>query len=610
MPAASCSAKIHVLPGDVVSRIAAGEVVERPAAVVKELLENSLDAGGLHITIDVKDGGLALIRVTDDGEGISRADLPLAFGRHATSKLRSDRDLASVRTMGFRGEALPSIASVSHVLVTTATRQDTVGSQLTLVAGAGSSIVDAPAVPGTRIEVSNLFFNQPARKKFLKSTTTEFSHISHVVQLAGLAWPSVHFRLTHNGQEILNYPTVTAERDRILQVYGPAFLDKTIEVRGRTAGLSIRGVMVEPIHARSSRTPQELFVNRRPIRNATVFHAVMDGYGSFLPKGHHPTFVLFLDIEPDRLDINVHPTKKEVRFAETESLHQLVRQSVRHALGGSERKVVLGLAPEGPSQMAPEFAPTAERQTTSFRDSHPAPLISARKEDSRINASGEVPLSGNVEGSQLAFAREAAAPYQRGEKPDIVPFGQILRTYLVAQVGEELQVIDQHTAHERVLFQRLRRGWQSRDIPSQPLLIPEPIELSAAHSALLLKRLDDLEKLGLQIEPFGATAVAIRGVPVGLGKVDATALVQDLLDDLTEWDSVSSLELRVQPVLASLACHGAVRAGRALAHPEIQQLIYDWVQEGLIMTCPHGRRTAFRLSTTELAKLFGRVGWA
>ncbi len=610
MPAASCSAKIHVLPDDVVSRIAAGEVVERPAAVVKELLENSLDAGGLHITIDVKDGGLALIRVMDDGEGINRADLPRAFERHATSKLRSDQDLTSVRTMGFRGEALPSIASVSHVLVTTATRQDTVGSQFTLVAGVGSSIVDAPPVPGTRIDVSNLFFNQPARKKFLKSTTTEFSHISHVVQLAGLAWPSVHFRLTHNGQEILNYPAVTADRDRILQVYRQAFLDRTIEVRGRTAGSSIRGVMVDPIHARSSRTPQELFVNRRPIHNATVFHAVMDGYGSFLPKGHHPTFVLFLDIEPDRLDVNVHPTKKEVRFAETEALHQLVRQSIRHALSGSERKAVLGLSQAGLSQTAPEFAPTAERQTASFLDSHPTALNSARRQDTRINISDAASLSDIVKGSQLAFAHEAAAAYQRAEKPDIVPFGQILRTYLVAQVGEELQVIDQHTAHERVLFQRLWRGWQSRDIPSQPLLIPEPIELSAAQSTLLLKRRDDLEKLGLLIEPFGATAVAIRGVPIGLGKVDAAILVQDLIDDLTEWDSASSLELRVQPVLASLACHGAVRAGRALTLPEIQQLIHDWVQEGLIMTCPHGRRTAFRLSTDELAKLFGRVGWS
>jgi len=607
MPAASCSAKIHVLPDEVVCRIAAGEVVERPAAVVKELLENSLDAGGLHITIDVKDGGLALIRVTDDGEGIIRADLPLAFKRHATSKLRSDRDLASVTTMGFRGEALPSIASVSHMLVTTATRQDTVGSQLTLGAGAGGSIVDAPAVPGTRIDVSNLFFNQPARKKFLKSITTEFSHISHVVQLAGLAWPSVHFRLTHNGQEILNYPAVTADRDRILQVYRQAFLDRTIEMRGRIAGSSIRGVMVDPIHARSSRTPQELFVNRRPIRNATVFHAVMDGYGSFLPKGHHPTFVLFLDIEPDRLDVNVHPTKKEVRFAESEALHQLVRQSVRHALSGSERKVVLGLTQAGLSQTAPEFAPMAERQTASFGDSHPAAAISTRR---RINVSDTVSQSGIVVGSQLAFARETVEAYERVEKPDIVPLGQILRTYLVAQVGEELQVVDQHTAHERVLFQRLWRGWQSQDIPSQPLLIPEPIELSSAQSTLLRKRSDDLEKLGLLIEPFGATAVAIRGVPVGLGKVDAAVLVQDLLDDLTEWDRASSLELRVQPVLASLACHGAVRAGRALALPEIQQLIHDWVQEGLIMTCPHGRRTAFRLSTDELAKLFGRVGWS
>ena len=605
MPAASCSAKIHVLPDDVVSRIAAGEVVERPAAVVKELLENSLDAGGLHITIDVKGGGLSLIRVTDDGEGINRADLPRAFERHATSKLRSDRDLASVTTMGFRGEALPSIASVSHVLVTTATRQDTVGSQCTLVAGAGSAIVDAPPVPGTRIDVANLFFNQPARKKFLKSTTTEFSHINHVVQLASLAWPSVHFRLTHNGQEIFNYPAVTTDRDRILQVFRQAFLDRTIEVRGRTAGLSIRGVMVDPIHARSSRTPQELFVNRRPIRNATVFHAVMDGYGSFLPKGSHPTFVLFLDIEPNRLDVNVHPTKKEVRFAETEALHQLVRQSVRHALGGSERKVVLGLSPQ-----ASELIPTVERQPASFGDAQSAASLSARGQDSRIDARNSVTFPGIVEGSQLPLAAEASAEYRSAEKPEIVPFGQILRTYLVAQVGEELQVIDQHTAHERVLFQRLWRGWQNRDIPSQPLLIPEPIELSAAQSALLLKRADDLEKLGLLIEPFGAMAVAVRGVPVGLGKVDATVLVQDLLDDLTEWESTSSLEMRVQPVLASLACHGAVRAGRALTLPEIQQLIHDWVQEGLIMTCPHGRRTAFRLSTDELAKLFGRVGWA
>lgn len=610
MPAASCPAKIHVLTGDVVSRIAAGEVIERPAAVVKELVENSLDAGGLHVTIDVKNGGLALIRVADDGEGISRSDLPLAFERHATSKLRSDRDLVSVTTMGFRGEALPSIASVSHVLVTTATRQDTVGSQFTLIAGAGGAIVDASPVPGTRIDVSNLFFNQPARKKFLKSIATEFSHISHVVQLAALAWPSVHFRLTHDDREIFNYPAVTADRDRILQVFRQGFLDRTIEVRGRTAGLSIRGVLVDPVHARSTKTPQELFVNRRPVRNAAVFHAVMDGYGSFLPKGSHPTFVLFLDIEPDRLDVNVHPTKREVRFAETETLHQLVRQSVRHALSGSERKIVLGLSQVGLQQTVTEFSSTAGHQAASFADFRTSASISDQREAFPMDASGAASLSGIIEGGQLTFAQEATAAYRQEKKFGIVPLGQILRTYLVAQVGEELQVIDQHTAHERVLFQRLWRGWQSRNIPSQPLLIPEPIELPAAKVTLLLEHADQLEKLGLLIERFGAMAVAIRGVPVGLGKVDAAALVQDLLDDLTEWNSVSSLDTKVQPVLASLACHGAVRAGRAMAHPEIQQLIHDWVEEGLIMTCPHGRRTAFRLSTDELAKLFGRVGWA
>src|SRR4026208_1580955 len=277
MPAASCSAKIHILPDDVVSRITAGEVVERPAAVVKELLENSLDAGALHITIDVKDGGLALIRVTDDGEGIGRADLPLAFERHATSKLRSDAELTSITTMGFRGEALPSIAAVSHIQVATATKEDALGAQLFLVGGVQQGLADAPPVAGTKIEVADLFYNQPARKKCLKSISTEFSHISAIVQQAALAWPSVHFRLTHNGHEILNHSAVTSDRERGLQGYQPSFLDKTVEVRGRMAGCTLTGVMVDPVHARASKTPQDLFVNRRPVRNAGVLHAPLEG---------------------------------------------------------------------------------------------------------------------------------------------------------------------------------------------------------------------------------------------------------------------------------------------------------------------------------------------
>ena len=512
MPAASCSARIHVLPGDVVSRIAAGEVIERPAAVVKELVENSLDAGSRQISIDTKDGGVALIRVTDDGEGISRTDLQMAFERHATSKLSSDGDLPSITTMGFRGEALPSIASVSTVVVTTVTRQETVGSTLTLVGGVGRSVVDAPPVPGTRIEVSDLFFNQPPRKKFLKSIATESSHISHVVQLAALAWHTVHFRLTHNGHEILNYPAVESERDRLLQVYRPLFVDKTIDVRGRIPGLSIHGVMIDPVHSRTSRTPQDLFVNRRPIRSAPVFHAVAEGYGSFLPKGHHPTFVLFVDIDPDRIDVNVHPTKREVRFAETDSIHQLVRRTVRHALGGPEHSITRGTASALAQQIPSVSAmPTGAAPTGHLPGSTSAPN---RRCDGEIDQPAL--SSSSVEGSQLTLAREAVALYHPAAQPEIVPLGQILRRYLVAHVGEELQVIDQHTAHERVLFERLWRGWQNRGITSQPLLIPEPIELSAAQTTQLLTRADVLEQLGLLLEPFGATAIAIRGVPVGL----------------------------------------------------------------------------------------------
>jgi len=605
MSATGCATKIQVLSKDVASRIAAGEVIERPAAVVKELIDNSVDAGSHLIAIDIKGGGLGLIRVTDDGEGMSRVDLPLAFERHATSKLRSDRDLVSITTMGFRGEALPSIASVSDVIITTATRQDAIGAQLTLRGGVAQRVADAPAVPGTRIEVTDLFRHQPARKKFLKSLATEFSHISHVVQQAALAWPSIHFRLIHNEEDVLNYPATTSDRDRILQVYRPTFLDHTVEVRGRIAGLAVNGYVIDPVHARASKQPQDLFVNRRPVRNATVFHAITEGYGSFLSKGHYPTFVLFVNIDPDRIDINVHPTKKEIRFAETDAVHRLIRHTIRHALGGEERKTVLGLGqPAAPRVFV-------DRQHADVTPDEPPAALGGGPIGATLRSgpglSSEVPPS---EGAQLVMSENTAEPYQRAAEVEIVPLGQLHRTYLVAQVGRELQVIDQHTAHERVLFERLWRNWQAREIPSQPLLIPEPVELSAQHGTLLRKHLGELERLGLMIEPFGASAVAICAVPSGIGKVDGIALVQDILDDLREWDSVSSLDMRVHPVLASLACHGAVRAGRAMASEEIRELIRDWLQEGLIMTCPHGRRTAFRLSTDELDKIFGRAGWS
>jgi DNA mismatch repair protein MutL len=605
--AAGDAGKILVLPDDVVSRIAAGEVIERPAAVVKELVENSLDAGAHSIGVDVKDGGLGLIRVTDDGEGMSREDAPRAFERHATSKLRSDRDLWSIRTMGFRGEALPSIAAVSDVRVATATRMARVGTEFQVKAGRIGRILDAPPVAGTRIEVTDLFHNQPARKKFLKSISTEFAHVSRVIQQAALAWPSVHFRLTHNGQEILNLPAVSSDRDRVAQVFRRDFVEQSVALSAALPGASVSGFAIDAVHARTSRTPQELFVNRRPVRNSAVFHAVAEGYGSFLSKGHHPLFVLFLDVDPELVDVNVHPTKREVRFSDGETIHQLVRRAVRSALGVGDRVPLAErgsgntFATAGGNVASMAIEPPRRRGGSSAA----GPLPRSVENGASLRQEGSRP----GEDIQTAFANEAAEPYIRVPSSEVTALGQLNRTFLIVQVGGDLTVIDQHTAHERVLFERLYRAWTERGIQSQPLLIPEPVELSAPQAALLQRHQEDLEKLGLGLEPFGATAVLLRAVPAGVGRLDPRTLMEDILDDLVQWEVASGFEAKVRPVLASLACHGAVRSGRSMELPEIKTLVEDWIAEGKVTTCPHGRRTCFTLSTTDLEKMFGRAGW-
>lgn len=583
--------KISLLSEEVISRIAAGEVVERPAAVVKELLENSIDAGSRAITVDVKDGGLSLIRVTDDGEGMSRDDASRAFQRHATSKLQSDVELWSIRTMGFRGEALPSIAAVARVRLLTATRSADIGTGLEVVGGIVGKITDAPPLPGTRIDVADLFHNQPARKKFLKSMSTECSHIIRVVQQAALAWPSIQFRLTHNAEELLNYPTVSSPADRIAQVYRPAFLGQCVPIQGALPGVAVSGYIIDAIHAKSLRTPQELFVNRRPIRSLAVSHAVGEGYGSFVAKGCHPRFALFLEVDPDRVDVNVHPTKREVRFSDNETVHQLVRRAVRQALSREDR------------------TNESSQQASSVGVDHRSSSVVGPPSLREPPSTNPMPSSWQATETQLAFVSEAAEPYDRVPSAEVIPLGQINGTFLVAQVGGDLAVIDQHTAHERVLFERLLRAWTTRKIEAQALLIPDTVELLPMHVSLLQRYQGDLEKLGLEIEPFGASTVLIRSAPVGLGQIEAGRFLPDLLDDLTQWDSMTGLEARVRSVLASIACHGAVRAGRLMKLDEIKVLVEDWRSEGEITTCPHGRRTSFRLTTGELEKMFGRVGW-
>lgn len=609
MSVAGTRGKIHVLSGDVVSRIAAGEVVERPAAVVKELLENSLDAGCRKVSVDVKNGGLGFIRVVDDGEGMSRVDAELAFQRHATSKLSSDRDLWSIRTRGFRGEALPSIAAISKVRLVTACHDEGVGIQLLLTGGGVEKVEDVSAPRGTLVEVTDLFFNTPARKKFLKTAGTEFSHISLVVQQTSLSSPHTQFRLSHNGQRVLEFPGVQSLMDRVLQVYQRRFVEQCLQVGWDGDGLRLEGCAINPVHARAGRTPQDLFVNGRPVKNPTVSHAIYDAYGSFLAKGRHPLFVLFIEVNPERVDVNVHPTKREVRFLDQELIHREVRQAIRNSLGASPSE---GRAPYTVSTFAGaqgEFASALSRGASVVQDTEAepttgTPLVTPPPPFWQKT----LPLSsGRREMGQVANVEESTAPYHALADAEVTALGQVSRTFLVAQVGTELQVVDQHTAHERVLFERLKRAWRGQAIDSQPLLIPEPVDLPAHGAVVLRQHLGDLETLGLVVEPFGASSFVIRSVPSIAGHLDYGSLVQDLVEDLSQWNSLSSLEARIQPIFATLACHGAVRAGREMDLPEIRQLIEDWVAEGLPMTCPHGRRVALRLSTDELARIFARA---
>jgi DNA mismatch repair protein MutL len=591
--------KIQVLPGDVVSRIAAGEVVERPAAVVKELIDNSLDAGSSRIVIDVADGGRSLIRVTDDGEGMTREDARLAFERHATSKLRSEGELSSIRTMGFRGEALPSIASVSKVRLLTACRGNPVGTLVAVKGGAAATVKDAAAAPGTQVEVTDLFFNTPARRKFLKTPTTEFSHLCQVVQHAALAWPGVQFKLTHNAQAVFEYPPVSSARDRVLQMYGARFLEQAVPVSGVRPGLRLDGFTATPASTRASRTPQDLLVNRRPVKNAMVTHAVYDGYGVSLVRGRHPVFVLWLEVEPHRVDVNVHPTKREVRLADQELIHQVVRQAIREAIGGGRPGVieprVIGRVSGAAS------VPVSPAPDVGFHQRPPQPLSFP------WTAAPASPSHDSPGAASTPTVRETEPPYLLAPGQDVRPLGQLSHTFLVAQVGAELQVIDQHTAHERVLFERLLRGWHKQGLQSQVLLLPEPIDLPPHGVVLIERHLPELEQLGLKLERFGTASFVIRAVPALLGPLEYASLVADLVEDLSLWDSWSSLDERLRPVLASLACHGAVRAGRQLELPEMKRLVEDWVEEGLPMTCPHGRRVALRLPEAELLKIFGRA---
>ncbi len=590
----SVESKISVLPELVASQIAAGEIVERPASVVKELLDNSVDAGSTVISVDVVNGGKTLIRAIDDGEGMSRTDASLACRRFATSKIRHPGDLDGIATYGFRGEALPSIAAVSRFRMLTARHQALAGTAVVIEGGDVRSVEERGAAPGTRIEVEELFFNTPGRQKFLKTTATEFSHVTHVVQQTALANLHTQLRLTHNDHVVFDYPQVAALEDRLLQVYGPRVMDVMLPIHYEQADVRVRGVIVNPHHAKTGRTPQEIFVNRRPVKNTTIAHAVYESYGSFLPKGRHPTFVVMVEIDSHEVDVNVHPSKREVKFRSPDLIHRAIRAAVRGPLQKNGSPI---LSP-GPEGWAPD--PVAQRLAGPMGIREPFVERPASFETS-VGQTG----AGSMRRSEADRVEEQTAFYP--PEPDVQILGQIHATYIVARLGDALHVLDQHTIHERVLFEGLWREWESRSVRTQSLLIPEPVEVPVGTATRLGEIESELAAVGFELERFGPSSFVIRAVPAIVGQMDYASLLEDILEDVSEWNSVDSLDTRVRPILASVACRSAVQAGRRMEAPEMQHVVRDWLREGSPMTCPHGRRISLRFGSEELHRIFRRL---
>jgi len=566
--------KIHVLPDSVARKIAAGEVIERPASVVKELVENSLDAGARRIVVELEHGGRTRIAVTDDGEGMSREDAIVAFEPHATSKIRAAEDLDRISTLGFRGEALPSIAAVSEVELWTCRRVDDVGTRLRVVNGAVAPAEDFGTAAGARFEVRELFSPTPARRKFLKSPPTEAGHVGQLVARFGLAHPGIAFVLRHDDRDVLSLPPAT-RRDRVRRVLG-AEVEREMRPVERDGAVRVSGFITQPNHSVASSRAVHFFVNGRSVRDRLLQHALMAAYATMLPSGRYPAAVVFVDVPPEEVDVNVHPTKLEVRFRSAQAVHDAIARAVRDALAARPTAARAAQAAES----SPAYAAGVESLDTIAA----APL--------RL-----VPLP----------ERERTLPFQEARLfSSLRVVGQLFDGYVVCEGDGELVLVDQHAAHERVAFERLRAASANRRIEAQPMLVPQPIELGVGEVELLTAASADLAACGLEIEPFGDRAVVVRSTPALLPSHAIGAVVRAIAVDLADGDRSRALEARTERVLATIACHSVVRVGQRLSEVEMRALLESMDSIELNASCPHGRPVARRMSRGELERRFGR----
>jgi len=605
---------IRLLPDTLVDQIAAGEVVERPASVVKELVENALDAGARRLRIELRDGGARQIVVADDGWGMSPDEARLALQRHATSKLASADDLQRIASFGFRGEALPAIASVSRLRLLTRPRGAATGFEIRLDAGQIVAEREAGAPEGTRIEVADLFAAVPARRKFLKSAVTEWGHVVDWLARAALARPDVHFDLQRDDRPALSWPATDDPLDRVAAVLSEDEAAAMVAVRGGVGRVAVRGFASRPDWHRASADGIQLFVNGRPVRDRLLRHAVLDAYRDVLPRGRFPSVVLFVDLPLEAVDVNVHPAKWEVRFAEPRDAHQAVSRALRDALA---TRSWLGAAPGAASEGDASWVPgRATHGDEGWVQGGAAPdrvaetptgasdWVFARP--GRDAQAALLPLDG---GRAEGAAGEIAPRFSGCRR-----LGQLLATYLVLETKDGLVLVDQHAAHERVLYERLRAGWLAGGVPRQALLAPLALELEAAACAAVAARSDALLALGFELEPFGEAALLVRALPALLAGRDPGPLVRALADELRAADDAADLTgaartrllAALDHVFATLACHAARTQGERLDEREQEALLAALDEIPWAPTCPHGRPVAVPLSLMEIERRFGR----
>lgn len=576
------------------NQIAAGEVVERPASVVKEMLENSLDAGATRIEVDVEAGGVKLIRVRDDGRGIHKDDLNLALARHATSKIRDQGDLEAIETLGFRGEALASVASISRLNLTANTQEDTSSGWSVQASGADMrmEISPAPHPRGTTVEIRELFFNTPARRKFLRTERTEFLKVEEVVRKVSLSHPGVSFVLSHNGKTTKQY-IGDDEAHRVASVFGSAFLESSVFFSQERGGMELRGWIGLPTYSRSQADQQFFFVNGRIIKDRVVTHAVKQGYADVLYHGRNPVYCLFLSINPRLVDVNVHPTKCEVRFRESRDVHDFIFRTIHHVLAD--------VRPEEP------VAGEADPRLAGV----PGGAVPAQAPISFGGRSG----SQGVRDPQMSvyremFAKDPVAGFPESDDITMPPLGyavaQLHGIYILSENKTGLILVDMHAAHERITYEHMKTACDAEGIRSQPMLVPLSIVVSVKETDLVDEHGAEFSALGLELERASEESIIVRAVPTLLAKSNVEQLVRDVLSDLSEYGHSARIEQHRDEILSTMACHGSVRANRRLTLPEMNALLRDMEETERSGQCNHGRPTWCEMSLAELDSLFLR----